>query len=98
MATKVGTGSAPERTGTKRVDLSVGGMHCGACAARVEKVLSQVPGVESANVNFATETATVQCDPAQVSAADLCAAVKEAGYSATPAPEETAGPETDEER
>jgi Cu+-exporting ATPase len=97
MAAKVGVRSTPEQVGTQRVDLSVGGMHCGACAARVEKALSRVPGVESANVNFATETATVQCDPSQVSVSGLCTAVEEAGYSATP-PREMAGAATDEER
>ena len=69
--------AAPER-----IELGVTGMTCAACAARVEKTLNRVPGV-SANVNFATETASVGFDPAQASADQLLAAVARAGYGAT---------------
>jgi copper ion binding protein len=44
----------------EKVELKIGGMTCAACAARVEKGLSKLPGVESASVNLATETATVE--------------------------------------
>ena len=43
-----------------RLDLPIGGMTCASCAARVEKELAKVPGVDSATVNFATEVATVR--------------------------------------
>lgn len=76
---------------TRRVDLPVGGMNCASCAARVEKTLAGVPGVKSAGVNFATTTATVEYDPAQVGVENLCHAVNEAGYSARP-PEEGSSP------
>ncbi len=79
---------------TERVDLPVGGMHCASCAARVEKTLAGVPGVRSAGVNFATTTATVAYDPRQVGVDELCAAVKDAGYSARP-PREDSSPATD---
>jgi Cu+-exporting ATPase len=95
MATGVQTQDTT--TETERVDLPVGGMHCGACAARIEKVLNRVPGVENAAVNFATTTATVQYDPAQVGVDELCAAVADAGYTATP-PREEIGAQSDEER
>ncbi|HEY6279710.1 MAG TPA: heavy metal translocating P-type ATPase [Streptosporangiaceae bacterium] len=76
-------GSAPAQW---RVELSVSGMTCAACAARVEKRLSLVdPGIAAA-VSLATETATITA-PRAVSAEALIAAVTEAGYTA-----EVAGP------
>ncbi|MDY0022604.1 heavy metal translocating P-type ATPase [Arenimonas caeni] len=57
----------------------VTGMNCASCVGRVEKALAQVPGVLSASVNLATETATVATD-GSVSAAALSAAVDKAGY------------------
>ncbi|MBX6371047.1 MAG: copper-translocating P-type ATPase [Acidothermus sp.] len=66
-----------------RIELAVGGMTCASCAARIEKKLNRLDGVE-ATVNFATETATVDYDPATVDAADIVAAVEEVGYTARP--------------
>lgn len=43
-------------------------MHCAGCVARVEKVLQGLPGVQAAQVNLATETATVHYEPATVRA------------------------------
>jgi len=68
-------------TAARRLDLSLEGMTCAACAARIEKALNRVPGVQ-ANVNFATETATARFDPATTSAEQLVAAVERAGYHA----------------
>ena len=62
--------------------LAVRGMTCASCVARVEKALSKVAGVESANVNLATETATVAGDP-QLAGETLLAAVRDAGYEAS---------------
>ncbi|EYD77383.1 Lead, cadmium, zinc and mercury transporting ATPase, Copper-translocating P-type ATPase [Rubellimicrobium mesophilum DSM 19309] len=63
------------------LDLAIEGMTCASCVARVEKALLAVPGVTSANVNLATERATVQgaADPAA-----LVAAIEDAGYDARP--------------
>ena len=61
-----------------RLDLE--GMTCASCAARIEKSLNRLDGVE-ATVNFATEQATVDCDPA-VSVDQLVGAVESAGYHA----------------
>ena len=60
------------------LDLPISGMTCAACAARVERKLNGVPGVE-ASVNFATEQAAVDFDPAEVEPAALVAAVEGAG-------------------
>ncbi|HXZ49418.1 MAG TPA: heavy metal translocating P-type ATPase [Usitatibacter sp.] len=62
------------------IDLKVEGMTCASCVARVEKALRKVPGVEEASVNLATETATIQADPAVTEAA--LAAIRKAGYEA----------------
>ncbi len=67
------------------VELTVGGMTCASCAARVEKKLNRMPGVE-ASVNYATERAHVVL-PAGVSAQDAIATVEATGYTASlPAP------------
>lgn len=62
--------------------LSISGMTCAACATRVEKGLQKVEGVLKANVNLATEKATVEFIPGQADMDTLVAAVKKAGYGA----------------
>jgi Cu+-exporting ATPase len=68
--------------------LPIEGMTCASCVRRVEKALAKLPGVTEANVNLATEKATVAFDPALVSITDLNLAVEKAGYhvGAMPAP------------
>ncbi len=63
-------------------DLPLLGMHCSACAVRIEKALNKTAGVENANVNFATTRATVTYDPAQTDPDKLREAVQKAGYDA----------------
>ncbi|MBJ7382505.1 MAG: heavy metal translocating P-type ATPase, partial [Acidimicrobiia bacterium] len=91
--TSVQLGRIPEPQGD-RMDLSIEGMTCGACAASVERGLSAVSGVASAHVNFATERATVIFDPASADREMLVAAVVAAGYrvSAPSQPGETVKP------
>jgi Cu+-exporting ATPase len=67
-------------TQDKEVTLSLGGLHCAACVARVEKALSQAPGVDRAQVNLATRRAKVKFDPRQTNVNDLQQAVVAAGY------------------
>jgi len=69
---------------TDEVELSVSGMTCGSCAARVQRTLSKRDGVEEAQVNFATARATVRFDPAQVSLDELVSAVAKGGYVLSP--------------
>jgi Cu+-exporting ATPase len=71
----------------ERVELTIGGMTCAACAARIEKRLNGIEGV-TATVNFATEKATAEVGPG-IAVAELVAAVQAAGYRAT-APAATA--------
>ena len=63
------------------VDLSITGMSCNACAMSIEKSLNAVSGVTAA-VNFATETARVDYDPATTSAEQLIGVVAGLGYGA----------------
>lgn len=65
----------------QRVELALTGMTCAACAARLEKVLNALPGVE-AQVNFAAEKAVVYVTPGMVTVRDLIGAVERAGYGA----------------
>ena len=65
-------------------ELELGGMHCSACATRIQKSLGKLPAVASASVNLATTRAFVSYDPAQLNRDELCRAVADVGYSATP--------------
>ncbi|MFH9547898.1 heavy metal translocating P-type ATPase [Streptomyces sp. NPDC017435] len=92
------TSTAPEKTlpGTppapaSQVELSIGGMTCASCAARIEKKLNRMDGV-TATVNFATEKAKVTY-PEGIEVADLIATVEKTGYTAEEPP-----PPTTEER
>lgn len=63
------------------VDLDVQGMTCASCAARIERKLNKVDGVQ-ASVNYATERAHVVA-PAQTSVEQLIKVVQDAGYDAS---------------
>ncbi len=60
--------------------LPVTGMHCAACAKRIEKVVGKLPGVRAASVNFATEKLVVQYDAALLPKDGIAAAVARAGF------------------
>ena len=65
----------------EKLRLDVEGMTCASCAARIERKLNKLDGVE-ATVNYATEAASVSFDPASVSVDDLIATVEGIGYHA----------------
>ncbi|MDO8942139.1 MAG: copper ion binding protein, partial [Desulfobacterales bacterium] len=75
--------------GEQTVQLSIEGMTCASCVARVEKALLKVPGVTSAQVNLATETAEVKLASRDLDIGALSAAVAKAGYTARPVAHET---------
>lgn len=56
------------------------GMTCSACANRVERVVKKLDGVDNANVNFATETLSVEFDDTKLNNENIEAAVVKAGY------------------
>lgn len=88
--------TSQESGGQQRtVNLSIGGMTCASCVARVEKKLNKLDGV-SASVNLATESARITA-PSAVSVDDLLATVARAGYTGalldTASPEESSASE-----
>lgn len=80
-------------TTTEQLDLSIEGMTCASCVRRVEQALNGVDGV-TATVNYATEHAAVEFDPARVEPARLVEAVTAIGYGASlPTARDEGGPE-----
>ena len=67
----------------KQIELPITGMTCANCANTVERTLKKTAGVGAAAVNFASERASVQFDPAQVTPAQLIDRVRQAGYDVT---------------
>src|SRR4029450_4263528 len=66
---------------SERVRLDIEGMTCASCAARIEKKLNKLDGVE-ATVNYATEEAAVSFDPARVQLEKLIRTGEATGYGA----------------
>lgn len=63
-----------------RITLPVRGMTCSACVSAVENVLSELEGVMSASVNFATEKATIEYIPSLVGIREFRKVIRDAGY------------------
>lgn len=85
MNTSTAFSSPASQDTVQELDLSIGGMTCASCSGRVERALRKVPGVQSATVNLATESARVQfAAPEGGDAAAMDAllrrAVRNAGY------------------
>lgn len=76
------------RNSPPTVELTVGGMTCASCAARVEKKLNKLPGVV-ATVNYTTEKATIQL-PENLTLTDAIATIEATGYTAAPVSHEIA--------
>ena len=78
---------------SEKVQLSISGMSCAACVRRVEQGLADLDGVSSAAVNFATEKATVEYDPAALSMDQMAAKVKVSSGGVCPSPQTQASTE-----
>jgi heavy metal translocating P-type ATPase len=78
---------------TATVELALEGMHCNACAARIERALAEQRTVLSASVNLATNRAFVTYDATETAPDDLCATVGAVGYAATPVTADDVRPE-----
>ena len=87
-----------ETAGPTKRDMVVTGMTCASCVASVESALKSVKGVETADVNLATERATVRYDPFQVEMPALVRVVERAGYGALPISEDERERALEEER
>ncbi|SCG58353.1 heavy metal translocating P-type ATPase [Micromonospora humi] len=79
-------------TAPNLIELTIGGMTCASCAARIEKKLNRMDGVE-ATVNYATEKATVRYAD-EVAPDDLIATVEKTGYTAVVPPPPASGEAT----
>ena len=66
----------------KEVKLNIEGMHCTGCSTRLEKVLNNVDGIESAKVSLEEKKADIKYDETQVSEKELIEAVEDAGFKA----------------
>ncbi len=64
----------------KEEKVKISGMTCTACASRVERVMNKLEGVDSASVNFATETLSIKYDNEKLNSSDIEKAVEKAGY------------------
>jgi len=73
---------------SEKIVLPVQGMTCATCVKKVERALSSVKGVVQASVNFATERASVEYIPEEVTIKELKRAVQEAGYEVLEVKEE----------
>ncbi|MCK5023105.1 MAG: copper-translocating P-type ATPase [Candidatus Aenigmarchaeota archaeon] len=63
--------------------LPIQGMHCASCANIIEKKVGKIPGIESANVNFAAETLLVDFDDKITGVSEIIGTIKNAGYGAS---------------
>jgi Cu+-exporting ATPase len=67
--------------GKKKAHIHITGMTCASCASTIEKGLANTPGVERADVNFASEKASIEYDPAKVGLTQLKNTISELGYN-----------------
>ena len=70
----------PESEKTTKTSIPITGMTCTNCAATIEKGLAETPGVEHANVNFASEKASIAYNPDKVSLEKIKNTISELGY------------------
>ncbi len=68
--------------GQKKITLEITGMHCASCAAIIDRKIKKKNGVETSNVNFSTEKATVVFDDSKLNTNELIQVVKSVGYGA----------------
>jgi len=69
--------------GMEKIELTIEGMHCGACAAGIQMLVSQMDGVHSAFVDYNAKRGTFEFDSAKVSKAEIVKGIEELGYKAS---------------
>ncbi|HOX95439.1 MAG TPA: heavy metal translocating P-type ATPase, partial [Syntrophales bacterium] len=67
-------------TSSEKITLDIRGMTCASCVRRVEEGLRELQGVQSVSINFATEKAFVEYDPAMTDPGKLAGRVRDIGY------------------
>ncbi len=68
-----------------KTNLPITGMTCANCAANIERSLKKLPGIAEANVNFASEQASIRFDPKQLQLREVIDRIRAAGYGVAPA-------------
>ncbi|NLM09715.1 MAG: copper-translocating P-type ATPase [Clostridiaceae bacterium] len=81
----------------KKETIKISGMTCAACAAKIEKKLNKLEGVQKATVNLAIEKASVEYDSSKIDVSDMIKTVEVLGYNAKRA-EEVSGDSEREQR
>ncbi len=66
----------------KNLKVTIGGMHCAACSARIERVVAKMEGVDRASVNLATEQGEFLYDPALIEEAEITERIHKLGFTA----------------
>ncbi len=82
MITTKETADNPTPSPADRIELQIGGMHCAACAATIERACRQLPGVADVSVNFAMGSGEVTTRADGPQAEDLQKLVTSQGYTA----------------
>lgn len=67
----------------EKIDLTIEGMHCGACATGIQMLVSQMDGVKSIFVDYDKKQGTVEFDPAKVNKDAIVKSIEELGYKAS---------------
>jgi Cu+-exporting ATPase len=70
-----------ERNGSVKIQVAIGGMHCAACAAAIERGLAKISGVKRASVNFASGKAAIVYEPSRINLARIKDAISRLGYA-----------------
>jgi Cu+-exporting ATPase len=78
----VATTAAPQSAQTKELIIPIVGMHCANCANTVGRSLKRMPGVDAANVSYASERAVITYDPKRVTPDQMIEMIKSIGYGA----------------
>lgn len=68
----------------KKEVYDIGGMHCAACSAAVERVTRKLDGVKSSEVNLTTEKMSIEYDESRLKSEQIIAKIEKAGFTATP--------------
>ena len=83
--TEIGFGLAPAKSKQEdetEIEFSIKGMHCAACSTRIEKVLGSRDSIHAADVNLASEQATVRFDPSKINVREIREAIEEGDQDA----------------
>ncbi len=72
----------------EKITIDIGGMSCATCAANIEKSLNKQEGIMDANINFASEKAYVEYNPAQITKETIAETIEKTGYEVLEMPED----------